>query len=54
MQLPCKNLDTLYVDSRIPPDMAVKLSVRRTHRLKLTFLERLEVFDLTDAIQDDE
>ena len=32
--------------------MIVKLSVRRTRRLKLPFLERLDYFDLTGAIQD--
>lgn len=48
----CKNLDTRHVDSRIPPDMFAQFSIHRTRRSKLTFLERLDYFDLTGAIQD--
>lgn len=42
------------MNGRIPPNMFRQLSMRRARRSKLTFLERLEFFDLTYAIQDDE
>jgi hypothetical protein len=46
------------MNGRIPPNMHStlfrQLSLRRARRSKLTFLERLEFFDLTDAIQNDE
>lgn len=47
------NIDIFSRDGRIPPNMFIQLSLRRTRRSTPPFLQRLEVFDLTDgAIQD--
>jgi hypothetical protein len=47
-----QSIDISPRNGRIPPNMFIQLSVRRTRRSKLPLFERLEVFDLTGAIQD--
>ena len=42
------SIDIFFEDGRIPPNMFIQ-ALRRTRRAKLTFLERLEVFDLYEA-----
>jgi len=41
-------IDIFCMDGRIPPNMSTHL-MRRTRRAKLTFLQRLDVFDLPQA-----
>jgi len=41
-------IDIFFMNGRIPPNMSTHM-MRRTRRAKLTFFQRLDVFDLPQA-----